>query len=131
VVDDSYNANPTATMQALEVLTSAQATRRIAVIGEMLELGEHATALHEDVGRAAATAGIDFLLSVGGAPAQAMAGAAIAAGMAAANVRHFSTSDLAAEAAVALATAGDIVLVKGSRGVKTDRVVDRLKAERS
>ena len=131
VVDDSYNANPTATMHALDVLASAQATRRIAVIGEMLELGDHATALHEEVGRAAATAGVDLLLSVGGAPAQALADAAIAAGMAAASVRHFSTSDQAAEAAVALAQAGDVVLVKGSRGVKTDRVVDRLKAERS
>ena len=130
VVDDSYNANPTATMRALDVLASSQATRRIAVIGEMLELGTHATALHEHVGRAAAKAGVDLLLSVGGAPAQALADAAIAAGMTPAHVRHFTTSDQAADATVALVKAGDVVLVKGSRGLKTDRVVDRLKAER-
>ena len=47
-----------------------------------------------------------------------------------ASVRHFATSDEAADAAVGIAAAGDLILVKGSRGVRTDRVVDRLKAER-
>jgi len=130
VVDDSYNANPTATKRALEVLKSAKATRRIAVVGEMLELGDASAALHEGVGRAAARAGVDVLLVVGGSPAIALADAAVAAGMPAANVRYFATSDQAADAAVALAAPGDVVLVKGSRGVKTDRVVERLKAER-
>jgi UDP-N-acetylmuramoyl-tripeptide--D-alanyl-D-alanine ligase len=130
VVDDSYNANPTATKRALEVLKSAKATRRIAVVGEMLELGEASAVLHESVGRAAAHAGVDLLLVVGGSPALALADAAVAAGMPAANVRYFATSDQAADAVVALAARGDVVLVKGSRGVKTDRVVERLKAER-
>ena len=131
VVDDSYNANPTATKQALDVLTATSASRRIAVIGEMLELGDRSAELHAGVGRAAASAGVDVLLAVGGAPARALADGAIAAGMPAANVRYFETSDEAAAAAVALVKTGDLVLVKGSRGVKTDRVVDRLKAERS
>ena len=130
VVDDSYNANPTATKKALDVLASGRASRRIAVIGEMLELGERSSELHEGVGRAVANAAVDLLLSVGGAPAKAMADAAVASGMPAARVRYFETSDEAADAAVALVKAGDLVLVKGSRGVKTDRVVDRLKAER-
>jgi UDP-N-acetylmuramoyl-tripeptide--D-alanyl-D-alanine ligase len=69
-------------------------------------------------------------MTVGGAPARALADGAIAAGMPAASVRYFETSDEAAAAAVALVKTGDLVLVKGSRGVKTDRVVDRLKAER-
>ena len=131
VVDDSYNANPTATKQALDVLTVTSASRRIAVIGEMLELGDRSAELHAGVGRAAASAGVDVLLAVGGAPARALADGAIAAGMPAASVRYFETSDEAAAAAVALVKTGDLVLVKGSRGVKTDRVVDRLKAERS
>jgi UDP-N-acetylmuramoyl-tripeptide--D-alanyl-D-alanine ligase len=130
VIDDSYNANPTATRRALDVLASAKATRRIAVIGEMLELGDYAVDLHEDVGRAAARAGIDRLIAIGGEPAAALAAAAVAAGMAAKNVRHFATSDEAAEAVAALVDEGDVVLIKGSRGVKTDRVVDRLRAER-
>jgi UDP-N-acetylmuramoyl-tripeptide--D-alanyl-D-alanine ligase len=130
VIDDSYNANPTATRRALEVLASAQATRRVAVLGEMLELGDRAADLHADVGRAAAKGRVDVLFAVGGAPAAALAAAAIDAGMLRDNVRHFATSDQAADAAVALVKAGDLVLVKGSRGVKTDRVVERLKAER-
>ena len=130
VVDDSYNANPTATTKAIGVLTAGGAARRIAVLGEMLELGERSASLHEEVGRAAAAAGIDLLLAVGGAPALALAEAAVASGMPRASVRYFATSDDAADAAVALVKTGDLVLVKGSRGVKTDRVVERLKAER-
>ena len=130
VVDDSYNANPTATRRALEVLAGAATTRRIAVLGEMLELGERSAELHETVGRAAADARVDLLLAVGGAPARALAAAAVAAGMPAASVRYFATSDEAADAAAGLVHSGDLVLVKGSRGVKTDRVVERLKAER-
>src|SRR5580765_7749397 len=130
VIDDSYNANPTATRKALGVIADAAAARRIAVIGEMLELGERSAELHQDVGRTAADAGIDVLFAVGGAPAKALADAAIAAGMPAADVHYFATSDEAADVAAALVKAGDLILVKGSRGVKTDRVVDRLKAER-
>ena len=130
IIDDSYNANPTATKQALDVLKAAAASRRIAVIGEMLELGERAVELHVSVGRAAASAGVDVLMAVGGAPARALADGAIAAGMPATSVKHFATSDEAAEATVVLVKTGDLVLVKGSRGVKTDRVVDRLKVGR-
>ena len=130
VIDDTYNANPTATTRALDVLGNAKSGRRVAVLGEMLELGDRARALHEDVGRAVAGHAIDLLLTVGGDAAAAMADAAIAAGLDPAHVRHFATSDLAAAAAVDLVRPGDVVLVKGSRGVNTDRVVDRLKAER-
>jgi UDP-N-acetylmuramoyl-tripeptide--D-alanyl-D-alanine ligase len=97
----------------------------------MLELGDRALDLHADVGRAAAKGRVDVLFAVGGAPAAALADAAIDAGMPRDNVRHFATSDQAADAAVALVKTGDLVLVKGSRGVKTDRVVERLKAERA
>ena len=130
VVDDSYNANPTATRRALDVIAGAAATRRLAVLGEMLELGARSAEMHEDVGRAAAAAGVDVLFAVGGAPARALANAAVAAGMPADRVRYFATSDEAAEATAGVVRGGDLVLVKGSRGVKTDRVVDRLKAER-
>jgi UDP-N-acetylmuramoyl-tripeptide--D-alanyl-D-alanine ligase len=128
VIDDSYNANPTATKRALDVLGAARSSRRVAVIGEMLELGDHAALLHADVGRAVAAAGVDLLFAVGGDAAGALADAAVGAGMPKASVRHFATSDEAADAAVAAVREGDVVLVKGSRGVKTDRVVDRLKA---
>jgi len=131
VIDDSYNANPTATKRAIDVLAGSRAARRIAVLGEMLELGDRAAALHADVGRAVAQARIDVLWTVGGDAARAMADAAKAAGMAASAVRYFATSDEAAEAAASTVAGGDLVLVKGSRGVKTDRVVERLKADRA
>jgi len=130
VIDDSYNANPTAMKRALEVLTKTKAVRRVAVLGEMLELGTHTIALHEEVGRAAARAGIDALFTVGGEAAAALAAAAASAGMSAATIRHVATSDDASDIVEAYVARGDLVLVKGSRGVKTDRVVERLRRER-
>jgi UDP-N-acetylmuramoyl-tripeptide--D-alanyl-D-alanine ligase len=130
IVDDSYNANPTATKLALEVLARAGAGRRVAVLGEMLELGEQASRLHEEVGRAVAARRIDRLYAVGGPAAEAMAAAAVAGGMRPEAVRYFRTSDEAAAPVVADLTSGDVVLVKGSRGVRTDRIVERLKAAR-
>lgn len=130
VIDDSYNANPSATRRALEVLAASAAKRRIAVLGEMLELGDRAAALHEEVGRVVAGRQIDGLLTVGGTPAAALATAAVAAGMAPDRVRHLATSEEAADALAAMLADGDLVLVKGSRGIRTDRVVDRLRAER-
>jgi UDP-N-acetylmuramoyl-tripeptide--D-alanyl-D-alanine ligase len=130
VIDDSYNANPTAMKQAIDLLASTDAHRRVAVLGEMLELGEFAGDLHADIGRAVAQAGIDLLIAVGGAPAATLADAAVKAGMAPDRVTHVATSEQAADAIDPLIAVGDVVLVKGSRGVKTERVVERLKAER-
>lgn len=129
VVDDSYNSNPRALEAALAALAAERSCgRRVAVVGEMLELGLESVAFHERCGRAAARAGLSRLITVGGAPARAMAEAAVADGMPADAVAHFGTSDEAAEAAARWVRAGDVVLVKGSRGVRTDVVADRLKA---
>jgi UDP-N-acetylmuramoyl-tripeptide--D-alanyl-D-alanine ligase len=130
VIDDSYNANPTAMQQAVDVLTRSRTTgRRVAVLGEMLELGDRALALHQSVGEYAAGAGVDELVAVGGAPARALADAARKTGLVSGEVRYFETSDDAAERVTSSTQSGDLVLVKGSRGVRTDKVVDRLKAE--
>ena len=130
VIDDSYNANPLAMRRALEVLRTAEgASRRVAVLGEMLELGDRAIALHEDVGATAAASRVDLLLTVGGAPAMALAEAAVAAGMPRERVRHVATSQEAANLAAQLIGPGDLVLVKGSRGIGTEAVAERLKAE--
>jgi UDP-N-acetylmuramoyl-tripeptide--D-alanyl-D-alanine ligase len=101
----------------------------VAVVGEMLELGDRSVALHEGVGRSIVAAEVDELVAVGGEPAKAMADAAVAAGMSRTHVRYFATSDQAADAFDAYVREGDLVLVKGSRGIRTDVVVDRLKAE--
>ena len=82
LIDDSYNSSPTALRRALEVVAhEARDTRAIAVLGEMLELGDHSIAMHEACGRAAAAAGLSRLFAVGGPAARALANAAIAAGM--------------------------------------------------
>ncbi len=130
LVDDSYNSNPAALEQALDVIARERRFgRRIAVLGEMLELGDTSRALHESSGVAAARANLDLLVTVGGEPARALGAAAVAAGMPAAAVRHVESSDEAAELMAAFVGAGDLVLVKGSRGIRTDRVVARLVAE--
>jgi UDP-N-acetylmuramoyl-tripeptide--D-alanyl-D-alanine ligase len=130
LIDDSYNSSPTALRRALEVLGhERQETRKVAVVGEMLELGEHAIALHEECGRVAAAVGLRQLFAIGGAPARALADAAIAAGMPAAAVTYFEKSEQATPAIAAAIRAGDLVLVKGSRGTRTDLVADRLAAE--
>jgi UDP-N-acetylmuramoyl-tripeptide--D-alanyl-D-alanine ligase len=130
LIDDSYNSSPAALMRALQTLkTATGSARKVAVLGEMLELGAHATRLHEECGEAAAAAGIDLLIAVGGAPARALADRAVQSGMPAACVMHVSTSADAADLAARRTRPGDLVLVKGSRGIGTDAVVDRLKAE--
>jgi UDP-N-acetylmuramoyl-tripeptide--D-alanyl-D-alanine ligase len=130
VIDDSYNSSPAALKRSLEVLAAAGGrTRKIAVLGEMLELGAHAEALHRECGRAARAAGVDLLITVGGAPAGALADEARAAGMAADHVLFVPDRERATEVLLERVRPGDLVLVKGSRGIGLDAVVERLKAE--
>lgn len=130
LIDDSYNSSPSALRRALDVVAyESRGTRAVAVLGEMLELGAHSIDLHESCGRAAAAAGLGRLFVVGGPPADALARAAVAAGMPSSSVSYFKTSAEAAPAVVAEIRAGDLVLVKGSRGTRTDVVADALVAE--
>ena len=130
VVDDSYNSSPAALNKSLEMLSREPVVgRRVAVLGEMLELGDLSTSLHEACGLTAARSGLELLVTVGGAPAAVLARTAVDAGMDAGTVRHVATSAAAADLVAGLIEHGDVVLVKGSRGVRTDLVVDRLVAE--
>ena len=89
LIDDSYNSSPAALKKALEtVAASTGSARKIAVLGEMLELGAHADRLHAECGRAAAAAGLDLLIAVGGDAAGRLADAAREAGMDRAAVIH-------------------------------------------
>jgi UDP-N-acetylmuramoyl-tripeptide--D-alanyl-D-alanine ligase len=130
LIDDSYNSSPSALGAALDVLSRERnAARKVAVLGEMLELGDHAESLHLASGRTAAAAGLQLLFAIGGAPARALAEAAVNAGMPASAVRYFDTSEGAAPEIAASIQAGDLVLVKGSRGTRTDIVADHIAAE--
>ena len=130
VIDDAYNANPGAVRGALAVMGDERRfARRVAVLGEMLELGPASVALHEACGRAAAAAGLARLVTVGGEAARRLGLAAVDAGMSDSAVTHAATSVEAAGIAAALVRPGDLVLVKGSRGIRTERVVERLAGE--
>ncbi|MFI5176923.1 MAG: UDP-N-acetylmuramoyl-tripeptide--D-alanyl-D-alanine ligase [Vicinamibacterales bacterium] len=128
LVDDSYNASPAAMRVMLEALAATETTgRRVAVLGEMLELGASAIALHEACGRHAAEVGVDALVVVGGPAADGLARGAAEAGLAASQIQRFADSATAAEPVARLVKPGDLVLVKGSRGTRTDLIADRLK----
>jgi UDP-N-acetylmuramoyl-tripeptide--D-alanyl-D-alanine ligase len=130
IVDDSYNSSPAALARALETIAVATGSaRKAAVLGEMLELGAHSERLHVECGRAAAGAGLQWLVTVGGDAARTMAGAAVSAGMPSSAVRHVETSGEAITTALERARPGDLILVKGSRGIGTDLVVERLEVE--
>lgn len=128
VVDDSYNASPAAVRAAIATLAATRTDgRRILVLGDMLELGAQSQVLHRACGEAAAGAGIDVLVTIGGADADAAALGAIDRGLAPDRVHRFADSVSAAPAVAALVQAGDLVLIKGSRGTRTDLVADRLR----
>ena len=97
----------------------------------MLELGTHALSLHRACGGAAAASGLGLLVTIGGEPARAMAEAAVAAGMPQSAVNYFETSERGAPDVAGAIHAGDLVLVKGSRGIRTDLVADRIALERA
>jgi UDP-N-acetylmuramoyl-tripeptide--D-alanyl-D-alanine ligase len=130
IVDDSYNSNPRALSKALSTVAGeGRFARRVALIGEMLELGEASEAFHRAAGEEAARSGLAVLVAVGGPSARALADGAVHGGMSSSAVHYLPDSDSAAEFAVTAIKSGDLVLVKGSRGIRMDVVVDRLKAE--
>ena len=127
VIDDCYNSNPAAVEAMLRDLASRPAGRRIAVLGEMRELGAASKELHQRVGSAAAKAGLDLLIAVEG-DAKWIAEAAVASGMAGAQTLFVQNADAAGSALTELLAGGDLVLLKGSRGVRLERALDRLVA---
>ena len=130
VVDDSYNSSPAALRSTLQSVGGDRTdARRVAVLGEMLELGARAEALHRACGAAAVEAGFTHIVAIGGAPAVALAAGAVTAGLPSSAVTTWGTSAEAEPAVSALVQAGDLVLVKGSRGVAADRIVDRLRVD--
>jgi UDP-N-acetylmuramoyl-tripeptide--D-alanyl-D-alanine ligase len=126
VLDDAYNANADSMLAALETLKEMPCTgRRVAVLGDMAELGAHARAGHEEVGRRAAELGVDELFVVG-AMAVITANAARAAGAKA--VGEFTDIEAAADAVKRFLKAGDVMLLKASRSARLERLAEALKA---
>ena len=127
VIDDSYNSNPRALFEMVSTIAANRESRRkIVVAGEMLELGPSAAELHEEAGRQMAQLGIDKLIGVRGLAREMVAGAR-EAGMNSQAAVFANTPEEAAEKLIREIRDGDLILVKGSRGVRTEIVVERLK----
>lgn len=122
VVNDAYNANPASMAAALRTIAASAAGRRIAVLGDMRELGAAADALHREVGRAAAAAHLDALFVLG-EHAAALRDGALAAGMPAARITLADTHAGLGAALAAFCRADDLVLLKGSRGSAMEGVL--------
>ena len=128
IIVDCYNANPASTRAAVRLLAESKARgRRIAVLGDMLELGPTTAQLHAEVGAYVAEQGIDTLIA-SGPLSRNLAQGARTVGMAA--VHEAADAPAAAAELLALVQPGDVVLVKGSRGMRLERVVQALRDRR-
>ncbi|MBJ7470961.1 MAG: UDP-N-acetylmuramoyl-tripeptide--D-alanyl-D-alanine ligase [Solirubrobacteraceae bacterium] len=123
IIDDCYNANPMSMRAALTELSRRQAPRRVAVLGDMLELGPDESTLHAELGELATAAGVGLLATVGPR-------SVIAASRFDGPVLHFATAPEAAQALPSQIDHGDAILVKGSRGIGLEVVVEALQNPR-
>lgn len=123
ILNDSYNSNPEALRSMIHTLSARPAKRRILIAGEMLELGEHGPALHTECGKAAAEAHLDVVVGVRG-NAEHLATAACSHGVASQFLPDAEAAGLWLKQNL---RAGDVVLVKGSRGVQLEKAIEILK----
>lgn len=127
VLDDCYNANPTSMRAALSTLAATETEgRRIAVLGDMLELGKESSRLHVEAGHYLAEMGVDELFTFGTASRQINQGAR-SKGMSRRRTHHYADLDLMLADLAGLLQPGDTLLVKGSRGMRLERVSEALR----
>ena len=123
ILDDSYNANPASLSVALKVLQGIERPgRKVVVLGDMLELGEQSEALHAQAGCSVMECGADALVTVGRLAKRALA-AAWEAGLPSGAGRSFDAPEQAGEFLAGFLRPGDVLLVKGSRGIQMERVL--------
>jgi UDP-N-acetylmuramyl pentapeptide synthase len=129
IINDTYNANPGSMVAAIETLIQVKKQgRTFAVLGDMLELGEDSSTLHRQVGRIAAREGVDHIFAMGEQASHLLAGAA-EAGMDSTRLIQASDYQEIASRLRSLVDAADWVLVKGSRGMRMEKVIENLLAE--
>jgi len=127
IIDDSYNASPVATEAALDVLKEVKTEgKKIAILGDMLELGRYTTAEHKKVGEI--VGGICDLFLVVGLRAKGMVQGALLGGMSEKDISEFDDSQKAGKYLEKILSSGDIVLVKGSQGMRMERAVGEIMA---
>jgi UDP-N-acetylmuramoyl-tripeptide--D-alanyl-D-alanine ligase len=125
VVNDTYNSNPDALLSMVKTIIEGggSAKRKIVVAGEMRELGDDAAQIHFETGTQIAALGVDRLFGVEGF-AQNLLDGAESAGLG--DGEFYENSTVAAEKFIDEVQAGDLILIKGSRGVRTEKVVEKL-----
>ena len=126
IVNDSYNASYESMKAALEYINKVEANKKIAVLGDILELGEYSKQMHENVGEEVVKNNMDVLITVG-KEAQNISSKALELGMKKDNIYHFNKNEEAANLINQIAKQGDIVLVKASHGMKFDEIVEKIK----
>ncbi len=122
IVNDTYNANPAAMLSMIEALRRTEGRRRVLMAGEMLELGAEGGRLHRECGAAAAEAGIDVVVGVRGLARELVAGVVAGGGSAV----FLESAEEAGEWMRGNVMEGDVVLLKGSRGVRLERALEGL-----
>lgn len=124
IIDDCYNASPLSMRAALETIKDLPAKRKVGILGDMLELGQYTIEAHEAIGQLAAKT-FNFLITVG-ARAKFIADAARKRGMAEEKIKSFDTVDEAGMEILSLLKTGDLVLIKASRGIQLDKIVEEI-----
>lgn len=125
IIDDSYNASPASMKMALETIKNLEAKRKIAVLGDMLELGKYAIEAHQAVGKLAKEA-VDVLITIG-PRGKFIAEAALAEGMPRNHVLSFDTNEEAGPEIQKIIKKGDLILIKASRAMGLEKVVEEIK----
>jgi len=130
VIDDTYNASPISAVAALSVLGQLEAKRKIAVLGDMLELGDQTESGHREVGKKVFSEKINIFIAVGRRMHYAVE-QLIALGFPRANILQFDNPKTAAEQLYQIVQKGDFILVKGSQGMRMEKIVEKIIADPS
>ena len=124
IIDDCYNASPLSMHGAIDTIKDLKASRKIGVLGDMLEIGKYAIEAHEEIGRLSAKV-FDLLITVG-PRAKFIADLAVKSGLNKKNVFSFDTADEAKLKVQELIKKGDLILVKGSRAMRLDKIIEEI-----
>ncbi|PJE58109.1 MAG: hypothetical protein COU81_02495 [Candidatus Portnoybacteria bacterium CG10_big_fil_rev_8_21_14_0_10_36_7] len=127
IIDDSYNASPTPVLSALDTMARYENCRKIAILGDMTELGEYTEKAHKQIGERVAEVA-DTLFAVGDC-SKFTADSAKKAGMKEEKIREFETSDEARLAVQDYIKKGDLILIKGSQSMRMEKIVEEIMAE--
>ncbi|MEL7657931.1 MAG: cyanophycin synthetase, partial [Bacillota bacterium] len=124
IIDDTYNASPDSMKAAIDVLNATKGFRKIAILADMFELGENTNDFHREVGMYAAEKAVDILIAVGTYAKYIAEGAKEILGEK--NIHYYETKELLIKDIGSMISSGDVILLKGSRGMAMDQVVKKI-----